>query len=312
VLLEPHNLDRHVALFGENAAALRTLAAVLVEGILAMGIPVLVIDGSGWAGRFRSRIETGEAGSLQQDKIEVRFIEPGRTNGATCALPVVPRAPATFRTVDVRAHAESVAACLAPLLGYGDSRTDAKRRIALSGALYAYLQTAGERPSLEGLIDIAASESPPLLDEIGNLGARVMQTLVENLHTFRAVNGSLFAAGSEMLSADLLLRAGPSSEKTRLTVLELGAVGRPMNAQFWLAQLLMEVRRFDPSPPQPSLRAMCFVDQADLHHPAVGESGSKLALENALRQWRGLGLGLVLLSEHAGRFDYRCRENIDS
>jgi hypothetical protein len=37
-----------------------------------------------------------------------------------------------------------------------------------------------------------------------------------------------------------------------------------------------------------------------------------LALENALRQWRGLGLGLVLLSEHAGRFDYRCRENIDS
>jgi DNA helicase HerA-like ATPase len=59
-----------------------------------------------------------------------------------------------------------------------------------------------------------------------------------------------------------------------------------------------------------TLQAILMFDEADLYLPAVRQPAAKEPMEHLLRRARSAGLGLFLVTQSPGDFDYRCRDNI--
>lgn len=80
---------------------------------------------------------------------------------------------------------------------------------------------------------------------------------------------------------------------------------------FWVAQLLISIRRWCSRSPSQRLQAVMLFDEADQYLPAGNrQPATKQPMEDLLKRARSAGVSIFLGTQSPGDLDYRCKENI--
>ncbi|NJK89177.1 MAG: DUF853 family protein [Myxococcales bacterium] len=310
VEIETAEFTRHVGVLGGSGSGKTTLALQMVEQLLERNVSVLLVDRKGDLCQYADPSVTDRSeGRLRKllGGVDVSLYTPGLATGRALGIRLVP--PGTNH-LDPELR-EPVFRSAAQGLGQMMKLKDGAPGIA--GMMKA-IQVASEAqpsgaPTLQDLIEIIQNEDARLLDAIGALDPKHLKKLVDPLQTLEIMKGSLFSTQGETLSAEALF-ARPGDGKPRLTIISTKFLGDESSALFWVAQLLFELQRYASLSPSPELKAVAMFDEADLYLPANKKPITKEPMESLLKRARSAGLGIMLLSQSPGDFDYKSRENI--
>jgi hypothetical protein len=315
--LETAALLQHAAVLGGTGSGKTTLAMAVIEHLVLRGIPAILVDRKGDLARYADpealNALGGPLGELFRQKVDVALFTPGNADGRPLTLSILPSLPEGAGSQVRLSLAEDAAYTLAAALKLKESARDVKKKAVLIKAIQVLFEL-NPAPGLEELLHLMDSQDEALLQALNYLDPRLLADLVQELDGFRAVNSRVLAPGAEPLRAEFLLGLGEHAVpgRTRLCVISTKFVGDDALAQFWVAQLMMELARYASARPTPHLQALVMLDEADLYLPAGSKPASKQPLENALRRFRSQGIGVMLATQSPGDLDYRCRENIQT
>ena len=307
VTLQPNKLKYHAAFLGSTGSGKTTAALNLIEQLLLQGVPALLVDRKGDLARYASEQIWSESHSdstladrqkALREVIDVALFTPGHADGRPMTLPVVPEQMQEMNSVDRQMTARQAAHSLGAMMGYGTTGTNGARTAILVKAI-ELLAAEGERVTLQSLIDYVHEQDPSLINAIGALQPKLFTKLVEDLQTQKINRANLFPHQGDPLDADALFGLGPYARpgKTRLSVISTKFLGSDDEAQFWVAQLLMELARWMSKNPSDALQSVVLFDEADLYLPATSKPATKEPMENLLKRARSAGLGLMLACE---------------
>jgi GTPase SAR1 family protein len=317
--LHPGALTRHAAFLGSTGSGKTTLALSVIEHLVGRGVPAVLIDRKGdLAGYARPGFWRDPDPERQARKqallqaVDVRVYTPGNPAGRPLSIPVVPAAMAELPSHERSKVARHAAAALATMMQYKEtSHTDRARVVILATAI-ELLARARDSATLDQLIDLIHNEDPALVSAIGRLDTRQFSKLVEHLTTLQLSRGELLGATDAIMDPDQLFGLGSATMpgKTRLAVISTRFLGDTASILFWVSRLLVEIGRWAGKRPSPDLRAVLFLDEADLYLPAQSKPATKEPMQDLLKRARSAGLGVLLATQSPGDLDYRCRDNI--
>lgn len=306
-------LIRHTGILGGSGSGKTTLALNLLEQLIQQGVPVLLVDRKGDLCRYADPALADEPKLTRlYEKMRVALYTPGQPTGRPLSIGLVPPGIEELDATERAQSCRSSALGLASMLGLKTSPTDQARTAVLVKALQTFIESRpGQTPTLSGLIELVSGQDPDLVQALGALSTKHLDKLSDQLQTLQIMQGELFAQHDEMLSAERLFGFDqPADGKTQLSIVSTKFLGGEVTALFWVAQLLLELQRFASRSPQPHLQAVVMFDEADLYLPAVGKPVTKEPMESLLKRARSAGIGIMLLSQSPGDFDYKSRENI--
>ncbi len=322
VTIDPQELTRHAAFLGGSGSGKTTIALNIIEQLLLQGIPAVLIDRKGdlcgyareeaWSRPPASPELAARRDRLRQ-RVEVALFTPGNPGGKPLAIPIVPGGTQELPSWEREQVAGYAASALAGMMGYRDRGQDAARLAILRQAV-SLLSSLDPRAevTVDGLIQFISEPDPALLAAIGQLDAKLLNRLAQDLQALRLNRGELLSGRGERLDTEKLLGLGPEARpgKTRLTIISTKFLGDNASIEFWVSQLLLEVTRWASKNPSPKLQAVFLFDEADMYLPAQRRPATKEPMENLLKRARSAGLGLLLASQNPGDFDYKCRDNL--
>ncbi|MDY3553546.1 DUF87 domain-containing protein [Gemmata sp. JC717] len=320
VELEPKSLCRHAAFLGGSGSGKTTAALAIIEELLLAGVPAVLLDRKGdlaqyadpaaWAAPEPDADRAARRARLRA-AIDVQLYTPGTNEGRPLAISIAPPGLATAPASEREQHAQYAAAGLAQMMGYRSRGIDPKL-VILQKAIEV-LAAAGSAVTVDTLQKLVSDQDDALLMEFdGQYEERHFRTLRQDLYSLGARHRRLFEA-PEALDIDALLGRGAFAApgRTRLTVLNTGALGDAATVDFWVSQLLLALDQWRQRHPAPgALQAVFLFDEADAYLPAVGKPATKGPMESLLRRARSAGLGLFLATQSPGDFDYKCRDQI--
>ncbi|AWM41971.1 AAA-like domain protein [Gemmata obscuriglobus] len=320
VELEPKSLCRHAAFLGGSGSGKTTAALAIIEELLLAGVPAVLLDRKGdlaqyadpaaWAAPEPDADRAARRARLRA-AIDVQLYTPGTNEGRPLAISIAPPGLATAPASEREQHAQYAAAGLAQMMGYRGRGIDPKL-VILQKAIEV-LVAAGRAVTVDTLQKLVSDQDDALLMEFdGQYEERHFRTLRQDLYSLGARHRRLFEA-PEALDIDALLGRGAFAApgRTRLTVLNTGALGDAATIDFWVSQLLLALDQWRQRHPAPgALQAVFLFDEADAYLPAVGKPATKGPMESLLRRARSAGLGLFLATQSPGDFDYKCRDQI--
>ncbi len=324
--IETATLLRHAAFLGGSGSGKTTLALNIIEQLLQQGIPAILLDRKGdlcsyaqdaaWTTTLTDSTQTEVRDDLRS-KIEVVVYTPGaiENQGRRLNISIAPDGIGHLPSGERLQLANYAAFALGNVMGYRDSGAY-KTRQAILGQAIAVIseQNPDKELTLDGLIDLIANEDPLLVNAIGKLDPKLFKKLVEDLQTLSLTNGTLFDQDGERLNAQKLfgLEANKETDKTRLSIISLAALGSNSNILFWVAQLLLEINRYAKEFPSDQLQAVILFDEADLYLPAQSKPATKEPLEGLLKRARSAGIGMMLATQSPADLDYKSRDQISS
>lgn len=313
VHIGPEDLKRHVAFLGGTGSGKTTLAMRLIEGLLFRGVPALLIDRKGdLCGYANPRVwhtHDSESARKLRGRIETALYTPGHPHGRPLRLRLLPRGMAKLTEFERGKVADLCAANLCGMMGYGSSASHKAQRALLKAALDEYGKVAEDDPPLDDVIAYIDERDPRLLEKVGNLKPRTFDDLIQNLEVLRIAKDNFFAGSGETLDCDRFF-APTAGMRTRLSIISTKFLGNQADAEFWVAQLLIELGRWINEKPSISMQGVVFCDEADLYLPAQRQPATKQPMEDLLRRARSAGIGMLLATQSPGDFDYKCRDNI--
>lgn len=321
--LAPSTLVRHGAFLGGSGSGKTTLALALIEQLLLRGIPAILLDRKGdlcsyanpeaWE-KACANSEIVAYRQLLQENIDVAVYTPGTigNSGRSLSIAVTPPGLGQLPSSERQQLANYCATALGGILNYKQSGQD-KMRIAILGQAIAVLSELQPNTPLNinRLMEFIAEEDPLLVNAIGYLDPKHCAKLVEHLQTLSLMQGNLFSTDHELLSVEQLLSRS-SSQRTPLSIINLGSLGDNANILFWVSQFLLDLNRYAQKNPSGTLQGVVLFDEADLYLPAQGKPSTKEPMENLLKRARSAGLGILLATQSPGDLDYRCRDQISS
>jgi GTPase SAR1 family protein len=316
-------LVRHAAFLGGSGSGKTTLAMTLIEQLLLRGVPAILLDRKGDLCSYANP-EAWEQPTddprlmayrqLLRDHIDVAVYTPGTLGnaGRPLSIAITPPGLGQLPSADRQQMANYCAAALGGIMGYRSAGLD-KTRMAVLGQAIAVLSTLQtDTPfSIDRLISFIAEQDPLLVNAIGVLDPKHCKKLAEDLQTLSLMAGHLFNPQCEQLSTEQLLTSS-HSQKTRLSVINLGSLGDNASILFWVSQFLLNLNRYAQRHPSGQLQAVVLFDEADLYLPAQGKPSTKEPMESLLKRARSAGLGILLATQSPGDLDYRCRDQISS
>ena len=323
VELPRESLVRHAAFLGGSGSGKTTLALTLIEQLLLRGIPAILLDRKGdlcsyanpdaWE-KPNSNPRIAAYRKLLRDQIDVAVYTPGTlaNQGRPLSIAITPPGLGQLPSGEQQQIANYCATALGGIMGYKSSGLD-KTRIAVLGKAIAVLSTLQtENPlSIDRLIEFIAEQDPLLVNVIGVLDPKHCKKLAEDLQTLSLMSGHLFDPKHEQLSIEQLL-GHSQSQKTQLSVINLGTLGDNANILFWVSQFLLDLNRYASKCPADQLQAVLLFDEADLYLPAQSKPSTKEPMESLLKRARSAGLGILLATQSPGDLDYKCRDQISS
>jgi hypothetical protein len=321
VALEPRVLTQHAAFLGGTGSGKTTLALNLIEQLLLRGVPALLLDRKGdlcvYAddAAWERPLPSGEDVARRQrlrERIDVRVYTPGRPDGRSLAIPIVPEGAGGLSEFERDQLAGFGAAALGGMMEYKSKGRDAMRLAILRQAVRLISEGSVAAPTLPDLIQFINERDPSLITAVGVLDVKQFGGLAQDLQTLWLRRKGLLEGGGERLNMEALLGlcAHATAGKTRLSVISTKYLGDATAVEFWIAQLLLEATRWASRKPSSELQAVFLFDEADQYLPAVRQPATKAPMENLLRRGRSAGVGLLLATQSPGDFDYKCRDNI--
>lgn len=321
VALSRASLVRHAAFLGGTGSGKTTLALNLIEQLLLRGIPAILLDRKGdlcsyanpdaWE-KPSSDARTAAQRQRLRDQIDVAVYTPGTLDnqGRPLSIAVTPPGLGQLPSAERQQIANYCATALGGIMGYRSSGLD-KTRIAILGQAIAVLSTLQtEHPlSVNRLIEFIAEQDPLLVNAIGVLDPKHCKKLAEDLQTLSLMAGHLFNTQYEQLSTEKLL-GHSQSQKTQLSVINLGSLGDNASILFWVSQFLLDLNRYAQKHPSGELQAVVLFDEADMYLPAQGKPSTKEPMESLLKRARSAGLGILLATQSPGDLDYKCRDQV--
>ena len=316
-------LVRHAAFLGGSGSGKTTLALTLIEQLLLRGIPAILLDRKGDLCSYANPSAWEKAThdprimayrTLLRNQIDVAVYTPGTIGGQgrPLSIAITPPGLAQLSSGERQQIANYCATALGGILNYKHHGQD-KMRTAILGQAIAVLSTLQtENPlSINRLITFIAEQDPLLVNAIGVLDPKHCGKLAEDLQTLSLMTGHLFNTQHEQLFTEQLL-SNPQSQKTQLSIINLGTLGDNANILFWVSQFLLDLNRYAQKHPSGQLQAVVLFDEADLYLPAQGKPSTKEPMENLLKRARSAGLGILLATQSPGDLDYKCRDQISS
>ncbi|EDX87076.1 hypothetical protein S7335_4783 [Synechococcus sp. PCC 7335] len=323
VEIKPEALVRHGAFLGGSGSGKTTLALSLIEQLLLREIPAILLDRKGdlcsyadptaW-NKPNSDPQVAVSRQLLQDKIEVSVYTPGTIpgQGRPLSIAIAPPGLGQLPSGERQQIANYCATAIGGILNYKQYGQDKSRVAILGQAITVLSELQIDNPlSINRLIEFIAEEDPLLVNAIGVLDPKHCKKLAEDLQTLSLMRGHLFNSQSEQLSVDRLLTS-PTSEKTPLSIINLGSLGDNDNILFWISQFLLDLNRYAQKHPSGKLQAVVLFDEADLYLPAQGKPSTKEPMESLLKRARSAGIGILLATQSPGDLDYKCRDQISS
>ena len=290
-------LPRHTAILAGSGSGKTVLLRRLVEEAALLGVPAIVIDpnndlsrlGDPWPARpgaFEAEDDAKAAGFARD--VEVVVWTPGARAGNPLFLSVLPDFSAVRDDPDERdAAVEMAAEALAPLSG---AKKDTQRGV-LYGALRAFaMRGGGDLRAFTALLDDLPEGASDIRD-----AAKIGGGLADGLRAAVATNPLLRVDGPVLDPA--MLFAGPDPARTRVSVINLSALGSDAAREDFVNRLQMALFGWIKRNPSPGGR-LYALDEAQTFLPSGGRtvassaSGRKLAA-----QARKYGLGLVVATQ---------------
>ncbi|MDQ3264704.1 MAG: DUF87 domain-containing protein [Myxococcota bacterium] len=337
VVLAPLDLTTHAFCVGMTGSGKTGLCSVLLEEVLAQGIPVIAVDPKGDLGNlclaldpqdpeeFRAWLPPGTAptaaesaarsladglaasGLSREDllayrgKRRARIVTPGATFGAPVNV-LGAMAPAADPE-DAHEAADTVVRALLGLLNI-DADPVQSREYLLLNALVNHAFSQGR--SVE-LADLVRGVADPPFPTIGALPLEIFYPQKDRTRLMLALNGLLaspsFAAWrtGEPMDLDAWLGNGP-----QLTVYSIAHL-EDAERLFAVALLLDRVKSWmRKQPGTGQLRAVLYLDEIYGYfppHPA--DPPTKRPLLTLLKQARAFGVGVVLATQNPIDLDYK-------
>lgn len=315
VRLPVSSLLRHTGILGGSGSGKTTLALGMLERLLSAGVPALLVDRKGDLCRYAAPELVQEEPRLRDllGRVRVSLYTPGHSGGRPLGIALVPPGVSQLESTERQQAYRNAALGLGSMMGLKSSPNDRARIAVLVRALQTFTELRPEAAlTLPLLIRLVTEEDTALLDGMGAMDPKHLKWLGQALQTLDIMQGELFAEHREVLCAERLLGLEPRPEdgRTQLSIVSTKFLGDESTAVFWVAQLLLELQRFASRSPRTDLQAVVMLDEADLYLPAVGKPATKEPMESLLKRARSAGLGIMLLSQSPGDFDYKSRENI--
>jgi DNA helicase HerA-like ATPase len=319
VELKPKDLCRHAAFLGGTGSGKTTAALAVIEQLLLAGVPAVLLDRKGDLARYADPVawttpepdpERAKRREQLRAVLDIALYTPGSDAGRPIAIPVVPDDLAHMSADDREQTARFAAASFGKMLGY-HSRTHEPKKVILQKAIELLARTPDRGVTVTGLREFVGEMDDALTLAVGGYEARHYQNLAQDLLTLGHAYSRLLERG-ERLDVDTLLGRRLPPGKTRLAVVNTQFLGDADTIDFWVSQFLLTVDRWRAKNPADSLRAVFLFDEAEKYLPASNtkQPATKGPMESLLRRARSAGIGLFLVSQNPGDFDYRCRDQI--
>ncbi|WP_375757136.1 ATP-binding protein [Corallococcus exercitus] len=322
VSVHPDELTKHSAFLGGPGSGKTTLALNLIEQLVIQGVPALLVDRKGDLAAYARREAWEEElddpvmverRRLLRERVDVALYTPGRSDGRSLAIPVVPQGLDKLPPAERDQVIQQAADAISSMLEYKSSQRDRAAKALLAQALRLLVQRpSGKEITLDLIQRFVAAQDMTLVQEAHGLDDRVFTKLAQDLATLRLNAQSLLSSQGEKLDMGELLGQGSTKVpgKTRLTIVSTKFLGSLQNSLFWVSQLLVEANRWASQHPSPKLQAVLLFDEADIYLPAMSVPSTKQPMENLLRRARSAGIGVMLATQSPGDLDYKCRDNV--
>jgi energy-coupling factor transporter ATP-binding protein EcfA2 len=322
VTLEPKDLTTHAAFLGGTGSGKTTLALNIIEQLLLNGVPAILMDRKGdlcgyadpaaWTRPLHDPADADRRQRLR-DQLDVHVFTPGHPQGRPLTIPVVPDGVRDLPDYERDQLAGYAAAALGGMMDYKPRGRDAQRLAVLRQAI-GLLGAEEAAVTVPALIEFIHNQDASLVNAVGVLDVKQFNLLAQDLQTLWLRRKELLEDRAERLDVEYLLGLGGHAVagKTRLSVISTRFLGETAAVEFWVSQFLLDVTRWTGRRTSPGLQAVLLFDEADLYLPATRQPPTKAPMENLLRRARSAGVGLMLVTQSPGDFDYKCRENIGS
>ncbi|MBL8922353.1 MAG: ATP-binding protein [Myxococcaceae bacterium] len=339
--LDPKALTTHGFVLGMTGSGKTGLCAVLVEELLAQGIPVIAVDSKGDLGTLLLRFDamdttslaqwTTDAGAaaaqlanalaqsgraLDQDaavraSYEARLYTPGSTVGLPLDLLGTLAPPAQGDTDAINGAADGVARSLLGLLGVEIDPLTSREYLLL----VQLLTTAWQQGQTPTLVDLVRQVNQPPFAVVGALPLEDFFPQRERQGLMIRLNGLIaspkFQAWrtGDPLDPEVLLRAPDG--RPRLSIYSVAHL--PDEERLAVVALLLErlqgwMRRQGGSN---ALRAVLLIDEIfGYFPPSPANPPTKPPLIGLLKQARAFGVSVVLATQNPIDLDYRGLANI--
>ena len=318
VTLDLEVFTRHAVFLGGTGSGKTTIALNIVEQLLLRGIPTILLDRKGdLCGYAKKEFLEAKMGTANLEfrkekfgkQIDVVVYTPGDQRGRPLAISVIPDGINLLSPFEREQISRFTAEALGGMMEYR-SRTERNRIPILAKAIDILAQMDNKNDmDIMRLIEFISKTEPALINAVGRFDQNIFKKLAEDLQLLK-LNAEPLLVGSEKLDTETLLGIRGNSGKTRLSIVSTKFLGDIKKVQFWVAQLLLEVSRWASKHPSDKLQAVLLFDEADLYLPATSKPSTKEPMENLLKRARSAGIGLFLVSQNPGDFDYKCRDNI--
>lgn len=339
--LDPKALTTHGFVLGMTGSGKTGLCVVLVEELLAQGVPVIAIDSKGDLGTLLLRFDAmdtaalsqwapdagaaagqlatalGQSGrSLDEDaavraSYEARLYTPGSTAGLPLDLLGTLAPPADGSPDSLSAAADGIARSLLGLLGIEVDPLTSREYLLL----VQLLTTAWQQGQTPTLVDLVRQVNQPPFQVVGALPLEDFFPQRERQGLMIRLNGLLaspkFQAWrtGEPLDPAVLLRAPDG--RPRLSVYSVAHL--PDEERIAVVALLLErvqgwMRKQGGSN---TLRAVVLIDEIfGYFPPSPANPPTKPPLIGLLKQARAFGVSVVLATQNPIDLDYRGLANI--
>jgi len=320
--LDIAELTRHAAFLGGSGSGKSTLALNIIEQILLNDIPVVLIDRKGDLASYANpeafnnqyqEPEMNQKCLRLKQHLDIQLFTPGHPLGRPLSVSIVPEGTYLLSEYEREQISSFSAAALAEVMGFRSNLRDQACRAILKQAIFVLTEINDpEEVLLDEIIELVNTQDPELLNRVGALDNKNFQHLHQALLILKTTRGHLFKADGEQLNADLLFGLGHFKRqgKTRLSIINTKFIGDHLDQEFYVANLLMELRRWISKRPSENLQAVIMFDEADMYLPATRKPATKGPMEDLLKRARSGGLGIFLATQSPGDFDYKSKENI--
>ena len=343
--ISPDRLTTHGVVLGMTGSGKTGLCLVLLEELVAAGVPIIAIDPKGdlgnlglvfpglsapefapWTGpqdpaetatRWREGLGRWGLGVPEvarlRAKMHLHIYTPGSEAGTPVNVLGSFARPAAGTMEDPEARRDLVGDTISGLLGLVGRASDPIRdpaHLVLSQVL-DQAWAAGEDPTLETLI--LRLVDPPFqkvgvfpLDRF--FPPKDRMDLAMELNTIAASPSFAAWAKGAVLDLDRLLARGPGPVPVHLfTIAHLDEKERQFFVSLLLGHLLAWSRR---QPGSEQLRALVFMDEvAGYLPPHPRQPPTKAPLLTMMKQARAVGLGVVLSTQNPVDVDYKALSN---
>jgi DNA-binding transcriptional ArsR family regulator len=313
-------LLRHVMALGASGSGKTVFCKVVVEEAVRHGLPAICIDPQG-------DISSLAAGTLDDDELTARGVDPGIARAFRAAAEVVIFTPGSARGVPLCAdpvdaslgdlggseRAQAIgrtSAVVVALLGFDLSSDDGAGLVAVVDRTLAELLEAGERPSLARLTEhLMAAEADGFASYSRYLDPKKLRTACQRLARLDVGARRVLFHDGVPIDVDVLLGRDPRAPvepgRARVAVIYLNTLHNQDDKDFFVAALVDRLYAWMLAHPSASPQALFYIDEVAPFIPPVRKPACKDGLSLLFKQARKYGVCCLMATQNPGDVDYR-------